>query len=66
MVKIEVIISVCVCVCVCVCACACVLSVASEFSSSNWFIPSSKSLLIGLFPWCPGGMDGVVVTFKRV
>ena len=30
---------------VCVCVCACELSVASEFSSSNWFIPSSKSLL---------------------
>ena len=39
----------CVRVCVCVCVRACVLSVASEFSSSNWFIPSYKSLLISLF-----------------
>ena len=53
-------------VCECVCMCVLSVSVASEFSSSNWFIPSSKSLLIGLFPWCPGGKDGVVVTFKRV
>ena len=71
---------VCVCVYVCVCVCVCWLcrwpvSLALVIGSS--LPPSLFSSLcssrscgvavdkqVGLFPWCSGGVGGVVVTFK--